>query len=69
MPDISMCLNDACPSATRCYRHEAKPNEWRQSYAEFKPDETGKCEDFAPMDGMQSVLPDAQKGGDSDGLR
>lgn len=26
MPDISMCKNDACPMAGKCYRHEAKPD-------------------------------------------
>ncbi len=46
MPDISMCMNHTCPSASKCYRHEAMPNAFWQSYADFKPDESGKCDSF-----------------------
>lgn len=37
MPDITMCANDECPLASQCYRHEAEPNEYKQSYAVFEP--------------------------------
>ena len=37
MPDITMCINDKCPSAKLCYRHEAKPNSGLQEYADFAP--------------------------------
>jgi hypothetical protein len=50
MPDISMCVNDACPSAAKCYRHEAKPTEFRQAYSEFSPPEgRDKCDWFMPI--------------------
>jgi hypothetical protein len=49
MADIAMCQNDDCPSAKQCYRHEATPNPWRQSYMEFKPDASGKCKHFIQM--------------------
>jgi hypothetical protein len=49
MPDISMCMNDACPSRATCYRHEATPNPWRQAYTAFQPDESGRCEDYIPL--------------------
>ena len=32
MPDISMCSGDNCPIRKKCYRHNAKPSEFRQSY-------------------------------------
>ena len=41
MPDISMCKNDACPMAGKCYRHEAKPDPNWQSYGDFAPDADG----------------------------
>lgn len=46
MPDISMCLNSKCPSCVICYRYTAEPNQWRQNYIDFKPNESGKCEDY-----------------------
>lgn len=44
--DISMCQNDECPLRKQCYRYNAIPCEYMQSYAEFKPDEDGKCDHF-----------------------
>lgn len=49
MPDISMCKNDACPMAGKCYRHEAKPDPNWQSYGDFAPDADGKCEYYWPL--------------------
>lgn len=46
MADITMCLNKECPLRFNCYRFNARANEFRQSYADFKPDENGKCESF-----------------------
>lgn len=46
MPDIAMCLNHNCFSRKSCYRYCAIPNEYRQSYMDFKPDGTGRCSDF-----------------------
>lgn len=47
MPDISMCMNQECPSHLQCYRFMAVPNPWRQSYMEFKHQEgKDRCESF-----------------------
>ena len=48
MPDIRMCMNEACPSSKKCYRFTAKPNPHRQSYSYFAdlPQKGGKCEAF-----------------------
>jgi hypothetical protein len=47
MPDISMCMNNTCPSNRSCYRYTAKPNPYRQAYAHFTFDPaTGYCEEF-----------------------
>ena len=35
MPDITMCLNKACPLRHKCYRFTAKPNADYQSYSTF----------------------------------
>lgn len=50
MPDISMCENNACPLANRCYRHEATPTPLWQVYAAFEPDEQGHCPNWWPME-------------------
>lgn len=47
MPDISMCQDHLCPSAKRCYRHEATPTPHWQSFADFKrPGGAKKCDAF-----------------------
>lgn len=46
MPDISMCWNKECPKKLKCYRFTAIPNEFRQTFADFKPDEEGVCDHF-----------------------
>ena len=52
MADISMCLGKGCPLRDTCYRHTAKPNEYRQAYfvsAPVKFDDEGKnahCANF-----------------------
>ena len=40
MPDIALCdgkyiTGDSCPKKDTCYRHIAKPDPYRQSYACF----------------------------------
>lgn len=45
MPDITMCNNNKCTLKEDCYRYTAKPNPYRQSYADFKQIE-GDCEHF-----------------------
>lgn len=32
MVDISMCVQNECPKFGECYRAQAKPSEYRQSY-------------------------------------
>ena len=43
MPDISMCQNLICSRSSTCYRFTAKPNQYLQAYADFKPDKDGNC--------------------------
>lgn len=45
MPDISMCANKECPLKKTCYRYNATPSEFRQSYAKFEYDkDTNSCD-------------------------
>jgi hypothetical protein len=46
MPDISLCKNKICPLSEQCYRFKAQPDEFRQAYSEFEPDDDGNCEFF-----------------------
>ena len=46
MPDITMCTGERCPLKQICYRHTAKPSEFRQSYFMKPPISEGKCEYF-----------------------
>ncbi len=46
MPDISMCVNQKCPSKEVCYRYKARPNEPYQAYSVFMHGKSGKCRDF-----------------------
>lgn len=48
MPDISMCMNDTCPSRVSCFRFRAQPHPYRQAYSEFKPD-GDKCTDYSDI--------------------
>jgi hypothetical protein len=50
MPDISMCLDKACPSRMTCYRYRAKPTEGRQAYAGFKH-KGERCESYQSVAG------------------
>ena len=48
MADISMCLDDACPSRFTCKRHDASGticSDW-QSVTDFKRGEDDKCNDY-----------------------
>ena len=49
MPDITLCTNKSCSKRKRCYRFMAKPDKY-QSFALFKPDNDGKCEEFKPLE-------------------
>lgn len=50
MSDITKCTNEECPLRHKCYRAQAKPHEYRQSYAMFEIDENDKCEHYWPME-------------------
>ena len=41
-----MCLNKDCKLKYKCYRFMAKPNNYRQSYSDFKPNKDNECEYF-----------------------
>ena len=36
MSDITMCVNKMCPLKSNCYRYMAMPDEYWQSYTNFK---------------------------------
>ena len=44
MTDITKCMQ-GCDKQRLCYRWTASASEY-QSYAEFKPNEGGECENF-----------------------
>lgn len=45
MPDITMCSGDGCRIRSTCYRFNAKPCEFRQSYFVEPPvKEDGDCD-------------------------
>lgn len=46
---MAMCANKQCPQFKHCYRAQAIPNLFAQSYAEFKPDTIGRCEYYWPF--------------------
>ena len=59
MPDISMCVDHECPSAKKCYRHEATPNPFRQAYSEFeRSKEDERCSYFYPLPWEKEPLAD-----------
>ena len=41
MPDITLCCNCDCPLRAECVRYRAKPDEYWQSYARYKPEHDG----------------------------
>lgn len=47
MPDISMCMNEACKSKLDCYRYTATPTDGMQAYSGFKVEEgDARCGSF-----------------------
>lgn len=46
MPDISMCNDYSCPDFDKCYRAQAKPSEYRQSYFRDSPRDKDGCNYF-----------------------
>ena len=50
MPDITMCSDHNCPQKEDCYRYNAKPSEYSQSYFVGSPrEENNKCDYFWEM--------------------
>lgn len=52
MVDYTLCTNDMCPSAEKCYRYKAEWSTFRQAFAKFEPTEElqyQKCEHFIPL--------------------
>lgn len=63
MSDISMCHGIGCPIKDNCYRHEAKPNEFWQTYFAEMPgfwwEPIGwKCQHYWPTDHEEENMPD-----------
>lgn len=48
MADITMCEDKECSKAKECYRFNAVPNKWRQSYFIKTPRQGDKCKEFVP---------------------
>ena len=58
MADITMCDNWRCPSSKNCYRYQAEPHPFYQSYMAFEPIEGEvACSDFMEC----AVLPTKPK--------
>lgn len=51
MPDIAMCPGIQCETKNNCYRYRAKPEEFGQTYADFRPDKEGICTRFWDIEG------------------
>ena len=50
MADISMCNDFSCPKFDKCYRAQAKPSEYRQSYFMDSPRDVNGCRYFWPLE-------------------
>lgn len=46
MPDISMCMNAACPLSVKCGRFLAEPSDRQSVQWGLQPDESGQCPKF-----------------------
>ena len=53
MPDITMCMEHACPRRMTCYRYMAKPNPHWQSYYKAESVDWEHCKDYIPMKGVK----------------
>lgn len=50
MPDIAMCNDYSCPQFDKCYRAQAKPSEYRQSYFSGSPRSMDGCQYLWPLE-------------------
>lgn len=48
MPDITICINNNYPKSKDCYRYQAKPKPYAQSYQKFELKDN-ECEFFWPV--------------------
>ena len=53
-----MCLNISCDRRKKCLRYRAIPDECRQPYILFKPDEKGECKAFVEVLDKNPVMPE-----------
>jgi len=62
-PDITMCSDHNCPQKEDCYRYNAKPSEYAQSYFVDSPYDknNNKCNYFWDMNLYQKIK-DESKG-------
>lgn len=60
-PDITMCNDHNCPQKEDCYRYNAKPSQYSQSYFVSSPREEDKCNYFWDMNLYQKIK-DESKG-------
>jgi len=51
MVGMTMCTNNACPKFKECYRAQAEPTPFWQSWCQFEYDEDGECEYFVELVG------------------
>ena len=49
MADITLCLSETCPQRRQCFRHEAPPKRFGQSYHAFTQSKGDECEWFVPL--------------------
>ena len=50
MADITMCINTECPKSNSCYRVQAKPDDYLQSYSNFEYcNKSSDFEDYIPI--------------------
>lgn len=51
VPDISMCQGTGCERSDTCFRAQATPNPYRQSYFARPPmDDSGDCKHYWPLE-------------------
>ena len=49
MADITMCMDMSCPERLSCYRYQAIPNPYRQSYLAESPRKMDGCDYYSKV--------------------
>ena len=76
MPDITMCRDNECSRFAKCYRAQATPNPYRQSYFLNSPRKGSECDYFQEgycdqmtrwsfchqLDSFRKTVPEMRKG-------